>query len=175
MKYLLVAVIALLCLFGTLPTPAAAQDNITLWAGQNIDAGSITVDINGDTLIVNYETTDGWLMTKTHLYAGTEIPAKSAPGLFPYKHEDLGGVATDNYSVSLSELGLADGGTLYIAAQAAIQKPMLDENGAPVLDEDGNAVFIDESAWAKGSPIRPGKNWAMYFSLDAPAAVAPAQ
>ena len=171
MKHLLVAALTLVCLLGAFASSAAAQETITLWAdNMNTNSGNVTISIDGDTLSVSYDTTDGWVMTETHIYVGTVAPTKSSPGRFPYMHEDLGGITSDNYSISLSELGLVDGGTVYISAQAALQKPMLDANGNPVLDEEGNQVYIEEGAWAEGDPLPTGKNWAMYFSLDAPAA-----
>jgi hypothetical protein len=96
--------------------------SVTLWAGQHIDAGAVKVEIVGENLVVTYQTKDGWELTETHLYAGTEAPTRSAPGQFPYKHEDLGGASTDSYIIPLSELALGCDDTLYIAAHAAVRK-----------------------------------------------------
>ena len=119
---------------------------IDLIAGQHIVAGSITVSNDDENLFVTYETVDNWLINETHLYVGITIPTNSAPGKFPYKHEELGGVTTDTYEIPLEDLGVGPCDTIYIAAHAEIVKGETEETG-----------------WAKGVKIEPGKNWAMYF------------
>ena len=59
---------------------------VTLWAGQNIDAGTVSVWNDGDNIHVEYETTGDWVITETHLYVGKTDPngLTSAPGQFPY-------------------------------------------------------------------------------------------
>ena len=177
MKKILITAASIVVMLGIMASPVAAQTpvaSVTFWAdNMNINAGSVDVSVDGDTLTVDIQTIDGWEMTETHLYVGTGAPAKSAPGRFPYKHEDLGGVTADQYNLSLAELGLEPGDTACIAVQAALQKLLLDENGEPVLDEDGDPIYLEESAWAYGDLIRPNKNWAMYFSITIPAAAAP--
>jgi len=169
LKKLLATTLTILVMIGILASPAAAQEPITLLAGKYIESGNVAISTSGDNLTVTFETTDGWQMMETHLYVGTDVPDKSAPGRFPYTHEDLGGATADTYNLFLSELELNPGDTVYMAAQAALQKPVVDEDGNPVLDEEGNPVYLEESAWAEGDPIRPGKNWAMYFSFEVPA------
>jgi len=73
------------------PTLAAANSSYvqgqitskTLWAGQNMDAGTVTVGINGSDLCVTFDTDSGWLMLETHVYVGLTAPTRSAPGQFP--------------------------------------------------------------------------------------------
>ena len=129
----------------------------TLWAGQHINCGSAVVSIEGDDLVVTYETTDGWKLTETHLYIGKEPPTKSAPGRFPYKHGNLGGVSDDAYSIPLSDLSAEPGDTIYLAAHAVVQKPACD-------DEDCQ----EETAWAEGERIRKKGNWSMFFLVTIP-------
>jgi len=120
-----------------------------LIAGQHTVAGSVTVSNDGENLFVTYETVDNWLINETHLYVGTAIPTNSAPGKFPYKHEELGGVTTDTYEILLDDLGVGPCDTIYIAAHADLIKGETEETG-----------------WAKGVKIEPGKNWAMYFNYQ---------
>lgn len=136
----------------------------TLWAGQHINCGSAVVGIEGDDLVVTYETTDGWKLTETHLYIGAEPPAKSAPGRFPYKHENLGGVSADTYSIPLSSLSAEPGDTLYLAAHAVVQKPARDDE-----------TCQEETAWAEGERIRKKGNWSMFFSVTIPDVSSPGQ
>jgi len=158
MKRFIVLSIVLLMLAGLGITSSA--DVVTLYAGQNIDVGTLTVevDVNGD-LVVTYAITDPeWELLETHLYVGIDPPTKSAPGRFPYGPEDV--VKEGKYVIDLEGFT----GTLYIAAQAEIG--MIDEFGNPVLDE--NNEQIEETTWAEGTQIRTGKNWAMYFEFTIP-------
>ncbi len=131
----------------------------TLWAGQNIDAGTVTVKVESENLVVTYETKDGWEMTETHLAVSETfdgIPqtkkGNSIPGQFPYKHENLGGVTVDSYTIPLSDFNIECGDMLYMAAHAALQK-MLPGGG-----------YQTETGWADGDDF-PGNNWATYFTV----------
>lgn len=121
----------------------------TLLAGKTIPVGTLTVEVIGTNLVVTFETTGGWTLTETHLYVGGTIPSKSAPGKFPYKHEGLGDVTIDSYTIPLSEVGY---GWKVIAAHAVVE----------------NSCGSEETAWAQGCKIPPGKNWAMYFCIYIP-------
>jgi murein DD-endopeptidase MepM/ murein hydrolase activator NlpD len=122
---------------------------IDLIAGQHTVAGSITVSNDDKNLFITYETIDSWLINETHLYVDTIIPTKSEPGKFPYKHEELDGVTTDTYKIPLDDLGVGPCDIVYIAAHAELVKGETEETG-----------------WAKGVKIEPGKNWAMYFNYQ---------
>ena len=68
----------------------------TLFAGQDIPVGTVTVRNDGVNLYVKYETTGGWKMTETHLAVVTNlgdfpITKKGNPkvGLFPYGKENI--------------------------------------------------------------------------------------
>jgi hypothetical protein len=124
-------------------------DVVTLWAGQHIDAGTVTVATDGENLIVTYEVTPPWGLKETHLYVGTEPPSKMAPGRFPYKHEGLDEATVDEYVIPLAELGVGCDDTLYLATHAALES-----------DEPG---YGGETGWGEGVPS--GKGWSMYFSV----------
>ena|GEM_PF-3323233 len=49
-----------------------ALESYTLYGGQHIEAGTVTVETTETDLIVTYQTTDGWELGTTHLYVGTE-------------------------------------------------------------------------------------------------------
>lgn len=118
--------------------------------------GSVKVeyDIASDSLIVTFETIDGWKLYETHLYLSKDRPAKSAPGQFPYGHDPLPGVTSDPYTVPLTDLGASYGDTLYIAAHAVVCK----------------CGCYCETAWADGCGYfvnRGGRRqgWAMYGDI----------
>jgi len=62
-----------------------------LWAGQDINVGTVNVWNDGVELHVTYNTTGGWVLTETHLAVATtldDIPQKNGnpiPGKFPYQ------------------------------------------------------------------------------------------
>jgi hypothetical protein len=110
-----------------------------LLAGKHWIAGYVQVtDIDG-ILYVQFVEGNGWALDEMHLYVDDVPPKKSAPGRFNYNGQ---------YSIPLTDF---DEGPLYIAAHAVVSR-----------------CSQEETAWADtyGVPIRPGKNWAMYFGYD---------
>ena len=108
----------------------------------------------------------------------------SAPGQFPYSEEHALPVLTFTYVIPISEidsyslkggkkwvaadedLGIGPDDKIYIAAQAEVRKQEVDpETDELMFDETGEPIYQEETAWAEGDPIRPGKNWAMYFEF----------
>jgi hypothetical protein len=139
----------------TVGMAVASLEQLTLWAdNKNIAAGMVDVSADNENLIIQYSTIDGWELTAYHIYVGTNPPEKSAPGRFPYKAED----GSTECVIPLSEVGY---GNMCIAAQAELQKPIFDP-------ETGEQIYQEETGWAEGEPIRPGKNWAMYFEVFIP-------
>jgi len=145
MKRLLIA----LAMVSALAVSATAT-TVVLVAGQQYDAGKVYVSADQHLLTVEIEADNGWVLLETHVYVGTQPPSKSAPGRFPYKHEALGGASSDSDEIVLDDLELDCPSTLYIAVHAVV-KGEDNEHGT-------------ETAWGDGDEIRPGKNWAMYFS-----------
>lgn len=134
-----------------------------LYAGQAIDAGTVTVEVVGDNLEVTYTTTGGWELVETHLWVGDDLAdmpqtRKGNPkvGNFPYQSGDITGATTYYFTVPLSMLDFfcpADDGNYFIAAHAALQKP------------DGSGGYLTETGWANGERIVEKGNWATYFSI----------
>jgi hypothetical protein len=92
----------------------AAQCNLS--KGENI--GTLFVDYDGSTVHVYYDITGSdYTMTSTHLYVGNEPwPRENggytvAPGQYPYSHDNLSNVLTDEYTVPAC-------GPIYIIAHA---------------------------------------------------------
>ena len=153
MRKFIVISIVLLMLAGFAITSSAMD--VILWADQDVDVGTLTVEVIGTDLVVTYAITAPWVLGETHLYVGDSAPTKSAPGRFPYGADDaVGGI----YTIPLADLDAEAGDTLYIAAQAEVTNP--DE-----IDPD-TELPREESVWADGTQIRPGKNWAMYFTFE---------
>ena len=116
---------------------SGAPLEVTLWAGQHIDAGTLSVWNDGTSLSVKYSTTGGWVMSQTHLYVGKTDPSElsAAPGQFPYSAPHDPTVSEYTYTVALAEIdsygfgkgkkwaadntpGVVPGDSVYIAAHA---------------------------------------------------------
>ena len=156
MRKFIVLSIILLMLAGFAITSSATP--LALLAGKNINVGTLNVEVVGDNLVVTYTIiASGWVLGDTHLYVGTVVPTKSAPGQFPYGPDDaVGGVYTIVYTIPLtdfmtnSELPTV----LYIAAHAVVTN---------------TCESREETAWAgwcNSERIRPNKNWATYFTFS---------
>ena len=163
MKKILVAISMLLITVALFSVTAAQATNGVIFiqqrdliAGKHTTVGSVKVeyDIASDSLIITFETTDGWKLYETHLYLGTTPPAKSAPGQFPYGHDPLPGVTSDTYTVPLTDLGASYGDTLYIAAHAVVCKCSC---GCETAWADGCGYFVNRGGRRQG--------WAMYGDI----------
>jgi len=166
MKKIVSFLILTFCILALLSVVASAQVIVDLLADQTIEAGTVTVSNDDVNLYVTYETIDGWELVETHLAIATsleDIPqtkkGNPIPGKFTYSMEHDPAVTVYTYT-----LPLQDDGTLYIAAQAEVQKAVLDELGEPTYDDEGNQIFQTETGWGEGSDFA-GNNWAMYFTF----------
>jgi hypothetical protein len=105
-------------------------DVYPLYAGQSILVGEVQVynDVDLENLFVKFVITDtDWCLEETHVAVAISedgIPQKNgnpSPGQFPYKHEDLGCVTVDPYTIPLpAETDCGD--LLVIATHAVVLK-----------------------------------------------------
>jgi hypothetical protein len=130
-------------------TPAV----VPFLAGQNTEAGTITVGNDADNVYVVFKTTGEWVMGQTHLYVGEKtlcpVNKNSSPkiGLFPYATAHDPKVQEYTYTISRKALPK----TFIVAAHAEVYRIV---NGA---------VVQTETAWGKGSQFVDKGSWAMYF------------
>jgi hypothetical protein len=135
----------------------------TLYAGQTIVAGTVSVEVVGTDLTVTYNTTDGWELTETHLWVGDDLAnmpqtrqGNPQIGNFPYQSGDITGATTYTFSVPLSVLNFlcpADNKDYYVAAHAALRKP------------DGSGGYQTETGWADGDRFVERGMWGTYFTI----------
>lgn len=133
--------------------PAQAQtcgQTFTLFAGQHLDAGTVTVTQSGSQLVVHYHVTGDWLITETHLQVSTSLSGVPAtkqgnpkPGQFDYKSTYNPGVTDAFYTVPKPDVPPRT--TIVIAAHAVVQSP----------------TFGGQTAWSDGQDF-PGANWFTY-------------
>ncbi len=104
----------------------------TLFAGQHIDVGTITISNNESNLFVTYDVTGNWRLQETHLYVGSveDIPLNGGEnpkiGHFPY--HDTGNLG-QSYTFTVP-LNFED--CFVIVAHAVVEKK---ENGKTTASE----------------------------------------
>ena len=137
-------------------TPNCLPTVVTLFAGQTIDAGNITVTNDASFIYVTYNTANGYVLTQTHLYVGdcalipVNKPGNPIPGQFPYitTHSNV-----TSYTYQIPILAIPVGSCGCIAAHAVVVK----------LDAAGQVVD-QQTGWGNGTVINPTGQWGMKFS-----------
>ncbi len=121
-----------------------------LIAGQHHIAGTITVDIDGDDLIITYTTNSDWTIGATHLSIGNcdeqTIPTTGSgnPKVGHFEHSTTHNDGTNQ--------------VIYILDAFVLDNNYCFAAHAEVFGPTGG-----ETAWAEGEDF-PGNNWAMYVS-----------
>ena len=155
---------------------AEGVQELTLYAGQNIEVGTVSVWNTGDELHVKYEITTGdWIITETHLYIGKNVPPVSTPGQLPYCVPDDETNTEVEYVIALDEIY---GYTLATNKKGKSTGKMIQDEGINPGVKGGDEISIaayaemiskkSEGAWADGTNF--GKNWAMYsnYAIQTP-------
>jgi hypothetical protein len=86
-------------------------------------AGIVSFTVDDDNLEVEFNTIDPYKLQATRIYVGT-TPARG-PGIITFawsdEHKPLGGVASDSYTIALSDLtGMDCNDKIYVMAQAEV-------------------------------------------------------
>ncbi|HNQ83131.1 MAG TPA: hypothetical protein PLW31_06770 [Bacteroidales bacterium] len=126
----------------------------TLWAGKNINVGTVTygIDENANFYATYDCSAPGWKMSETHMYAGTKAgmplnkPGRPKIGQFPNSGCHSPRVSTFTYRVPLSSLPPCASPGFVVAAHCVVHGP-------------GGKT---ESAWAEGSYTFSDKGWGWY-------------
>lgn len=126
----------------------------TLWAGKNINIGTVTYGIDADAnFYVTYDcSASGWKMSETHMFAGDKKnmpmnkPGAPKVGLFPFVGIHTPGLSIVTYHVALSQLPPCESPGFVVAAHAVVHSPW------------GQT----ETAWAEGNYTFSDKGWGWY-------------
>lgn len=121
---------------------------VNLIAGQNEIAGTVTVDNDGENLIITYSTNENWTIDLTHLSIGNcdeqWVPTTGSGnpkiGQFEQTEPHSSGTNVVVYMISLDAL---------------------DENYCFAAHAEVQGSTGGETAWAEG-PSFDGNSWAMY-------------
>jgi hypothetical protein len=128
----------------------------TLWAGKNINIGTVTYGIdNSANFYVTYDcSASGWQISETHLFAGDKAfmplnkPGAPKIGNFPFSCIHNPRVSTFTYRIPLSELPPCASPGFVVASHCAVQSPYGQK----------------ETAWAEGNYTFSDKGWGWYDS-----------
>lgn len=139
---------------------------VALLAGQTIPAGTVCSTVEGDDLVVEYRTADGWELTEAHLWSGLslgDLPQTRSGnpqiGLFPYHSGAIAGATSQVFRIPLARFGLdadqtvCDPVTAFVVAHAAVRKPL------------AKGGYRSESAFGEGTRLVNRGSWATWFSL----------
>jgi hypothetical protein len=143
------------------PTASASTEAAprvqTLYAGQTIPVGTVSVWNDENSLHVVYTITAPWKMSESHLMAASTLAGipqtakgNPIPGKFTWGGSYDPMVSSVEFVISLSENGWSKCTWLNIAAHAVVKNTCSGQV---------------ETAWAKGCAFE-GKNWATYFTYD---------
>jgi len=122
----------------------------TLFAGQTINVGTLSIANDANNISVTYNLQNGWYFGEVHLYIGplNLMPVNSQnvpiPGHFPVNQTFGAGITTFTYSGSLAGLPPC----YIIAAHASVYR----------LAPDGT-VEQTETAWGFGDPFQNTERW----------------
>jgi hypothetical protein len=140
--------------------PCGDPMEYTLIAGQNYDAGSISVTLEDGELCIDIETTGGWVLTETHVAVAPDLDSipqtgsgNPQVGKFLWQTDHDPPVTSATYCCNPLEY-IWQPGEIYIAVHASVE----------LLDDSGN-VIQQETAWGDG-PEFPGRSWATYMTYD---------
>lgn len=135
-----------------IPIITNCTETFTLYGGQHINVGNITVSNTIDSVFVTYTTTGNWVLDETQLYVGslanlpTNKSGKPKIGRFPYKSTHQG---TTSYTIAIPiDPSLS---CYVIAAHASVS-----------LVGPGGTASQQETAWSEGNRITNKGSWATY-------------
>ena len=122
-----------------------------LLAGQNTLAGHVVITNDTTNLTVVFTTVGDWVIMKDHVYVGLTPPPTNAPGQWPYKHDNLGGVTTDTFVIPLPT-GAVCGSTIYVSTHADLQE----------YNPNTGIYFNGQTGFGKGQYRFP-RGWGYYI------------
>jgi hypothetical protein len=131
------------------------EETFTIYGGQTIEVGTLTVSNDEDEIFVTYDLSGtDWYLDETHLYVGSAegIPTTGSGnpkiGHFPYAESHN---MEQVYTYTLSRDNFED--CFAVAAHAVVEQ----------YDANGNKIG-EETAWADGGTEFDGKRWGWFLS-----------
>ena len=142
------------------PAVCGTPQEVTLWAEQTKDAGTVTISNDKDNLYVDFDITAPWAMTESHVavadtLAGIPMTNKGMPkiGNFGLQRSYAPPASSETYVIPRPDLSLDPNQEVVVAAHATLVS----------LNSDGS-VAARETGWADGSWFVDRGSWATYVS-----------
>jgi hypothetical protein len=171
MKHRLIPILAVLMLCTTLVFAQTATGaayggpglySMTLFAGQTIDAGTVSVWNSPKKLMIQVETSDDWRIVEAQIYAGypdiDPIPTRQGNpvlGKFPYKQAYENPVPMHMLTLDLKD----DLGFSWGSQYRELRAPTLAVHVDLVKLDSQGTVVDEEGAWAFGPYEFEGDQW----------------
>lgn len=140
------------------------ERSYVLYAGQSLDAGSVTVQVTNENLVVQYQTTGLWKLGSAALWVGSSSngypqtkTGNPIPGKFPYKSGTLTNATSYLFSIPLAILGFqcpADNAIFFFMAHADLYR----------TNYDGS--IQRETGWSEGDRVVEKGNWATRSNFE---------
>ncbi len=124
----------------------------TLFAGQHIEVGEVTISNDEYNLFITYNVTGNWWLEETHLFVGleTNLPLNGGGnpkiGHFPY-HGDHDLTQSYTFTIPLNQLE-----ECYVISTHAV-----------VVKKENGDITSSETAFGFGENEFPGNRWGWYF------------
>jgi len=158
-------------------------EGMTLYAGQHIPVGTVTVTNDADEICVTYEldadvAAEGWGFTELHLHIAGDAddipvnrPGNPIPGHFDHKaYFDLDDEKTGyTFCIALADLEVEAGDPVYIAAHAVVEKPEVLETLDDCIVSDTDTLYYDDDTeeWKSSVPTWVHPAWAANTAIAA--------
>ena len=131
----------------------------TIWAGQNQNAGNVSVWFDATNLYIKYQTTGNWWLEETHAHVALTLDGiphtkkgSPIPGQFEFKNSFSPRVQTWTYTIPKRDGWVCDA-ELYIATHCVV---------AQLVD----GKYVNRQTGWSGPNEFPGSNWALYIKYQ---------
>jgi hypothetical protein len=139
------------------------SDTFVLYAGQHIEAGTVSLTVYEEALEIIYTTINGWELVETHAWVGDDLAqmpqtnkGNPKPGLFPYTSGDITGATSYVHVIPLADINFEcpqDEVLYHLAAHAALRQ------------DNGEGGYQTQTGWSNGEPLVDKGNWATYSNF----------
>jgi hypothetical protein len=153
-KALLFLVFLIGCAVAAAPAAAQCPEQVTLFGGQTIDTGTVTINNDSASITITYATNDPWVITAVHLAVADSLAGipqngnhNPQPGHFAINTTYNPPQTSVTFTIPLGNF--FPGENLFIGAQAEVEAPG-GQGGS-------------QTAWGFG-PRFGGHNWATYIN-----------
>ncbi|MDZ4181625.1 MAG: hypothetical protein U1B83_02015, partial [Candidatus Cloacimonadaceae bacterium] len=136
-----------------------------IWAGQSINAGTLSIHNDAQYLYVSYSMNDDWMLEQTHVHIAkniNQIPMTRKgipiPGQFQYSTTHNPNIGLYSYQILLADHNLIPGDNILVAAHASVVRGSLIDN-----------TYQQETGWGGNVP-GPGTRWWFFatYTLTTP-------